>query len=115
LGSTHFLPRLLGPQNAGYLLLTGNLVSGAKAVALGLCMETTEQVVERAEEIAQDIVTASSVAVRATLATLRRQQEVGLEQALQREADSQAHCYAHSHLKEGLSAIREKRAPKFSN
>lgn len=38
---------------------------------------------------------------------------VGLEKALLREADSQAHSYASQDLLEGLNAIRSKRSPSF--
>jgi len=47
------------------------------------------------------------------LKTLRGQQEEGLERALLREADGQAHSYASPDLLEGLAAIKEKRPPTW--
>jgi enoyl-CoA hydratase len=115
LGSTHFLPALLGNQNAAYLLLTGQLVSGVEAREMGLALAAVPrpEVLERALRIAGEVAAASPVAVQATLRTLRARQDEGLPRALQREADSQAHCYAHPDLAEGLAAIKGKRSPHF--
>ncbi len=116
LGSTHFLPALIGNQNAAYLLLTGQLISGTRAHEMGIALAAVpkaEDVLKRALEIAGEMAAASPVAVQATLRTLRATQDVGLSKALQREADSQAHCYAHPDLKEGLEAIKQKRTPSF--
>ena len=113
LGSTHYLPKLLGNQAASYLLLTGKLIDGVDAVRLGVALEAVDDALARAMEIALEVAEASPVACQATLKTLRKNQDEGLPLALQREADSQAHCYAHPDLQEGLSAIKEKRTPKF--
>ncbi len=45
--------------------------------------------------------------------TLRAQQDSGLREALQREADAQALCYAHGDLRKGLDAVKSKVAAKF--
>ncbi len=114
LGSTHFLPILLGNQNASFLLLTGQLVTGVQAKDMGIALRAMpkEKVLSESLLIADQIAAASPVAVQATLRTLRLIDQ-GLSKALQREADSQAHCYMHSDFKEGLAAVREKRNPKF--
>ncbi len=115
LGSTHFLPALIGHQNAAYLLLTGQLISGVEARDMGIALFAVPKadVLSRALDIAAQVAAASPVAVQATLRTLRARQDEGLARALQREADSQAHCYAQPDLTEGLAAIKEKRNPKF--
>lgn len=82
---------------------------------LGIALNVVgkDDVMPKSLELAEQIASASPVAVQATLRTLRSQIDEGLFRALQREADSQAHCYAHRDLKEGLSSVREKRNPKF--
>ena len=40
--------------------------------------------------------------------------DVGLEQALWREADAQAQCYPTPDLMEGVTAVAEKRKPNFT-
>lgn len=113
LGSTHFLPRLVGPQAANRMLLTGELITAAEAVRIGLVAEAVDDPLARASALADCIAAASPLAVRATLRTLRAQMDVGLPQALEREADSQAHCYAEGDLREGLAAVIEKRKARF--
>jgi enoyl-CoA hydratase/carnithine racemase len=40
MAATHFLPRLVGAETAARLLLTGEVFTGARALALGLVGET---------------------------------------------------------------------------
>ena len=57
--------------------------------------------------------TAVQVAVRTCIQSLRLKQDAGLDAALAREADCQAHSYAAPDIKEGIAAVQQKRAPKF--
>jgi enoyl-CoA hydratase len=82
-------------------------------MGIALSVVPKSEVVPKSLELAEQIASASPIAVQATLRTLRAQVDEGLFRALQREADSQAHCYAHKDLKEGLASVREKRNPKF--
>ncbi|KXS18728.1 ClpP/crotonase [Gonapodya prolifera JEL478] len=115
MAGSHTLPILVGNQTASLLLLTGDLVSADDAARYGLVLSSVEpdQVVAEAKKIAERIAKASPVAVRGTLKTLRMRVDDGLERALQREADSQAHGYASPDYPEGLDAIVEKRDPVF--
>lgn len=109
------MPQLLGYQQAANMLLRGHLIDAEEAVRIGLVLKSfpKEQVFEKAIEMAQDIALCSPLAVQQTLKTLRAQSGLGLEKALQREADSQSLCYAHKDLAEGLEAVKSKRQPKF--
>ncbi len=40
MAATHFLPRLVGAETAARLLLTGEVFTGARALAMGLVGET---------------------------------------------------------------------------
>ena len=51
--------------------------------------------------------------VRALTKTLRTRNDQGLDQALLNEANGQAASYAAPDILEGLSAIKEKRDPRF--
>jgi enoyl-CoA hydratase/carnithine racemase len=115
MGSTHFLPNLIGHEKAAKLLLTGEIISGAEAAHLGIALkaEPADNVLPSAMELARRIAAASPVAVRGTTRSLRMRQDVNLDQALQREADSQAHCYGLGDLIEGLEAVKAKRPPVF--
>jgi enoyl-CoA hydratase len=116
MGATHFLPMLVGQQQAARLMYGASLVGAAEALRIGLVAEVLptppnfmDAVMERAHEIAN----ASPIATRLTVQTLRNKQNVGLADALFREADAQALCYAHTDLREGLQAVIEKRQAKF--
>ena len=61
--------------------------------------------------LAKRIANNSPVAVRSLVRTLRAKQDVGLEQALWREADAQSHGYSPSDFIEGITAIGERRKP----
>lgn len=115
MGSTHFLPYLIGHERAAKLLLTGCVISGTEAASLGIASESVakEEVMSAALKLARQIASASPAAVRATTRSLRMKAEVGLEHALQREADCQAHSYNMPDLLEGLEAVKAKRPPKF--
>ncbi|TMW60267.1 hypothetical protein Poli38472_000309 [Pythium oligandrum] len=117
MASSHFLPQLVGPETANYLMLSGKVFDGKEAERLRLVSKAVpnDQVVDEAVKIATEMATASSTAVRGVLRSLRAKQDAGLDIALQREADAQAHSYASPDYAEGLKAIAEKRAPQFGD
>ena len=114
MGCTHFLPKIVGPQVAARMLLTGELITAQQALAEGLVASVADDAVEAAEALANQMAGQAPIAVRTALRTLRTQQDAGLDAALWREADAQAQCYPSADLAEGVSAIREKRKPTFS-
>jgi len=108
MGVTHFLQRLVGQAVANRMLLTGELISAKQALAFGAVSEVVpdaSDIVERAEEIGVAICNNSHLATRQTVKTLRQSMNEGLAQALQREADSQALCYAHQDLYDALANL----------
>lgn len=113
MGATHFLPSIVGPQVASELLLTGKIIAGEEAVRCGLVARISEDPVQAAVESASAMAAAGPVAVRSCVQSLRLRQDQGLEQALQREADAQAQCYASVDLLEGVNAAAEKRSASF--
>jgi len=115
MASTHFLPKIVGPQVASQLLLTGELISGTEAEKKGVVAEAVEgEVMERAMEMANQMAKAGPIAVQTCVRTLRNAQDEGLERAVWREADAQAQTYASQDLLEGVNAVAEKRTPEFT-
>lgn len=114
MGSTYFLPRLVGAARAADLLLSGRSIDGAEAAAMGLCHEAVaaEEVLPRARSLAEDLAAGAPLAIRCVKKALRRDR-AGLEAALAEEAAHQALCYGTADLREGLRAARERRPPRF--
>jgi enoyl-CoA hydratase/carnithine racemase len=114
--------RLVGPQQAARMMLTGELLSAQEAKDLGLVLdvvEDAEDVVPKAVELASKIARGTSpLAVQLTTETIRRLVDhngAGLAQALAREADAQALCYAGSDLVRGLEAVRRKETIRYDD
>ncbi|TPX35116.1 hypothetical protein SmJEL517_g02430 [Synchytrium microbalum] len=115
MAGTHTLPIVTNPQVAARMVLTGDLVTGAEAEKLGMILKAvpSDTLLPEALAMARRIATASPVAVRATTKTLRLRIDDGIERALWREADTQAHAYATGDMHEGLDAVEAKRDPVF--
>lgn len=116
MAATHFVPQIIGTQQAARWLLTGGTFDGVEARAMGLVVDAVapDEVLPRAVALAEEMARQSPVAVQSLVRTLRNTQDNGLAQALAREADCQGHNYASDDIKEGIRAIVEKRAPQFS-
>ncbi|RYE95218.1 MAG: enoyl-CoA hydratase/isomerase family protein, partial [Methanobacteriota archaeon] len=115
MGATYFLPRLVGPQLAARLTLTGEVVSGEEAAHMGLVLEAVEdeELMPRTMALAAKIASQAPVAVRSCVRSLRMQHDEGMDRALWREADAQSYCYSGPDLKEGVASIAAKRQPVF--
>lgn len=108
------LPRLVGPAVAADLLYSGRIIGGEEAVRLGVASRCADEDFDQVvDEMAGQIAAAAPVAVRALKKTLSGTWDRTIEQAIGEEADAQAMTFTTSDAKEGLAAIREKRAPAF--
>ncbi|MCZ6464956.1 MAG: enoyl-CoA hydratase/isomerase family protein [Proteobacteria bacterium] len=115
MAATWTVPRIVGPALAAELLYTGRIILGAEAARLGLVNRAVERekVLSTALELAQEIAGSAPVAVRAVKRALRRSADVSLEDQLSFEATEQAACFETADVREGLTAARERREPRF--
>lgn len=115
MGASVLLPRLIRTQDAAHLLMSGEIISGADAKTYGLALRSIEKdkLMQSAIDLALEYSKNSPIAVQTCMQTLRHQKFVGLDEGLQREADSQAHAYAATDLIRGLDAIKAKKSPAF--
>ncbi len=115
MGGSWLLPRATSPQRAMELLYTGRLVGGADAAAYGIALEApaADHVLDHALELAGDIAASAPGVVRRLKESLRLAVDADLVEQLRREAAMQAVDYGTDEIVEGLSAVREKRAPRF--
>jgi len=116
MGATHFLSLVAGSEVAFRLLTSGEIISASEARELRIVSEVAENAqaaLDRALALAHRIASQSPVAVRAVTRSLRQKQEIGLDQALWREADAQSYGYGSADFAEGLAAVAGKRKPAF--
>jgi len=114
MGGTFLVPRGVGRSIATELLHTGRIISADDALRIGLVSKLSprETLLEDARSIAREILSCGPDASKQLLETMRGDL-AGLPAALEREAQCQSVNYASSEFAEGLSAVREKRAPIF--
>ena len=114
-GITHTLPRVVGPQRAALMCLTGRRVKAEDALAWGL----VDQVVPMTElrdaalTLAREIAEAAPLAVRQTRATLR----AGLAEAVKATTDheliEQTALRKTADFAEGVRSVNERRPGVF--
>jgi enoyl-CoA hydratase len=116
MAATWTLPRLVGPAHAAELLYTGRTLDGAEAERIGLVNRAVPRDALRDEAlaVARSIAEAAPLAVRATKRSLAGSAGNTLDEQLDQEAREQALCYESADLLEGLAAVRERRAPRFT-
>lgn len=116
MATTWTLADVAGRAVARDLLLTGRVVTGSEAVALGLVSRAlpTGEVLPVAVEAADRIAAAAPVATRLTLGALRDGGPASCAEALEREALAQAVTLATEDAVEGVTAARERRPPRFT-
>jgi enoyl-CoA hydratase/carnithine racemase len=115
-GLTFTLPRLVGPQRARWMLLTGKRIPGKEAFAMGLADQLVEQDQVRlaALAMAQELAKAGPLAVQATRETLNVELVAAFRAATEREAFAQNWLRETSDYKEGVLASSERRDPNFT-
>ncbi len=113
---SYLLPRLVGVARANELLLTGRLVDGAEAAALGILNRAVPaaQVLPDAMALANTIAGNAPLAVRATKAAIRRGLALTVREAAREEADAQAETIVTADCAEGIAALLAKRPPVFT-
>jgi len=115
LGSTYFLPRIVGMEKALDLMLSGEVINAEEALRIGLVGRVIphEQLMATAKELATKIAAGPSVAVELTKRGLRRALNNDLRTQLDYESYAQNLCRKTEDHKEAVQAFKEKRKPKF--
>ncbi|MFT4195618.1 enoyl-CoA hydratase/isomerase family protein [Ottowia sp.] len=110
------LPRLVGAQQAALLFYTGRRIGGEEALCIGLAdvLVPQDQVRAAALELAAEIAVSSPDAVQSTRATLRAGLVDAIRQAVARESIEQNRQFKTEDFREGVRAMTERRAPRFT-
>ncbi len=114
-GGTQRLPRTIGPGWANYLLFTGEAITAAKALEIGLVQEVVpfESLMDAALNIANKINSKGPLAVRAAKRASSKGLQETLEKGLDIENEAFSEVCATRDKNEGVTAFLEKRKPEF--
>ena len=116
-GGTQRLTRLINSGRATEYILTGDMIDASEAYRIGLVNHVYKQneLVDKAFEMAQKIISKGQNAVRSAIKAINIVGEVSGKEGQNYEAALFALCCGTEDFKEGTSAFLEKRKPKFTN
>jgi enoyl-CoA hydratase/carnithine racemase len=112
---SYILPRLVGLPKANELLLTGRLITGETAAAMGLVNYAVakDAVMETSMALADEISQSAPVAVRMLKRSIYRGLDWDPVKAAEMDVLNQARTFEMADSKEGIKALLEKRKPNF--
>jgi enoyl-CoA hydratase/carnithine racemase len=115
LGSSYFLPRLVGVAPATEMLLTGRQYTAQECLAMGLITRVVaaDSLQNQARQIADEIIEGSPTSVSLTRRAIYTGVAGTLENALEFEAFALEQCYTSPEHKEYVSAFMGKRKPNL--
>ena len=110
------LPAVAGQQKALELLYTGRRIGGEEARGLGLAdqLAASGQARPRAHALAATIAASAPLAIRSIRATMRAELAGQARAAMARERAEQERLMQTEDWREGLAAVRDRRAATFS-
>ena len=116
MGAAWLLPRLVGYGRATELLMTGDFIDAKRAHEIGLYNRVVpqDQVLAEARAVAEKLARGPSEALGITKQAIEAEAELGLEAALEYEADVQARLMQGENFRAAHAAFQAKREPKFS-
>jgi len=114
-GATQRLPRLVGRAKAMELMLTGDTITAAEALRIGLVSRVVpaKEVLDVALEMGREMAGKASMALRYCKEAVYKGLDMTLAQGLQLEGDLYFLLHTTEDRTEGIKAFKEKRRPKF--
>ena len=115
LGGLYLLTRVVGLNKAKELCFTAKKINAVEAQALGIVnrIVPAAQLLSEAQTLAAEIAAGPSSSLAMIKNLLNKSSNSTLEQMLEYEAYAQTVAYITPEHREGVTAFREKRAPKF--
>ena len=116
IGTSYFLPRLVGVSVASELILTGRFIHAERALAVGLVSEVVEEggLEAAALPYIDAMMTASPVGLRLSKECLNMSVDAGsMEAVIAMEDRNQVLCSRSEDFNEGIRAFLEKRKPVY--
>jgi enoyl-CoA hydratase len=115
-GGTQRLARLVGPQAARYLVLSGDIIDAREALRIGLAAQVypAGELLEQARKLALTISSRGQLAVRSAREVIAAGLDVSLAEGLELEAQAFSRCFETADQKEGMDAFLGRRKAVFS-
>jgi 2-(1,2-epoxy-1,2-dihydrophenyl)acetyl-CoA isomerase len=113
--ATWLLPRLIGVARAKELLMLGRVLSGSEAAAWGMIHRAVpeDELTTVVEDVVTELSAAATVALGLTKRCVHEALDGGMTDAMARESMALELSSRTADFREGLSAFRERRAPRF--
>jgi enoyl-CoA hydratase/carnithine racemase len=115
MGACAILPRIIGHGRAAEWLLSGRSVGAEEALACGFYSRLVpdEELHASAAQLAQELAQGPTFAHAMTKTMLNQEWNMGLEQALESEAQAQALCMKTEDFRRAYDAFSAKQRPAF--
>ena len=113
MGACAMLPRIIGQGRASELLYTGRSMSAEEGLACGFFNRVSDPVLPNALDIAKELAAGPTLAHAMTKKMLHAEWDVGVEQAIDLEAQAQAELMLTKDFHRAYEAFAAKRKPAF--
>jgi len=115
-GGTQRLTQLVGKGKAFEMILTGDMITAEDALKWGLVnyIVPQEELIGKAEEIMNKILSRSPLAVETAISVINSATQSGVD-GYEKEIQGFAKSFGTDDFKEGVSAFLEKRKPHFQS
>jgi 2-(1,2-epoxy-1,2-dihydrophenyl)acetyl-CoA isomerase len=114
-GATYFLPRLIGVSRACELIFSGDIIDAKEAERIGIVNRVVPatELETRTMEFALKLTEKPALAMGMVKKSLYQGLTMDLATAIEFETRGHIMTMISDDMKEGISALKEKRAPKF--
>ena len=115
MGACALLPRVIGHGRASELLYTGRNMHGEEAERWGFYnrMLEPERLLEEATTLARDLASGPTFAHGMTKKMLHQEWNMGLDEAIEHEAQAQAICMMTNDFRRAFEAFAARQQPRF--
>jgi enoyl-CoA hydratase/carnithine racemase len=113
MGACAVLPRIIGQGRAAELLYTGRSMSADEGLAWGFFNQLCDCALARALEVAQELAGGPTAAHAMTKKMLHEEWNVGVDQAIEMEAQAQAMLMQNQDFRRAYDAFAAKQKPLF--
>jgi enoyl-CoA hydratase/carnithine racemase len=115
MGACAILPRIIGQGRASELLYTGRTMSGEEAERWGFynSLVAPEELQQRARELAHSLAAGPTFAHSVTKKALHQEWSMGVDEAVEAEAQAQAICMQTEDFVRAYKAFVAKEKPRF--